>query len=139
MKKELDNGIEEIVELFNESGFEIEYSCSGLLEDHERFTKKGSGYISFLPISKEKEKELMNMSLSSHLPFCGSGEREIVTFKDGKEMVIGKDHSDKCVIHNFLSEYEKEEDFKITNQMISDMFKTRWELLTEEIRKYAGV
>jgi len=136
-KEKIDNGIRDLVKLLNEKGFKTDYSCSGLMEDHKIFKRQGTGYISFLPMSVEKEEELKKITLSCHLGFGGRDDVQDVNFDENGKMILTQSDNERCMIINSFEEKNvvKMSNFIITDEMVNDMFKTAWELFKKEIEK----
>ncbi len=123
MTEEIDKGIRELIEILNKNGFNTNFSCSGLIEDHKDSDQWGKGYISFLPMTIEKEEKMEEITLSSHMEFCG---RKSAKYLDNGGFCIRNGFDEENII-------KKSSDFTITNKMKNDLFKTTWELFEEKI------
>ena len=133
--EDIDNGIVPLVRFLNDIGFETDYSCSGMIDDHDDSRNLGNGYISFLPLPPEKEEVLKRIALSSHMSFMESGECETISVEDGK-MVSTPDFRNSCGIYNIVSESEIKSDIPITRDLIDIIVKDTWGILFKNLKAY---
>jgi len=132
VKKEIDRGIKDIIKFLNNNNFNTEYSCSGLYKDHltdeDAFCyKKGNkGYISFVPLSNDKELLIKKAALSSCFAFSGSNEEIISLNVENNKINRKKEISKHCAVYTYFPIIKNLTKEKITTEIMDQILEHNW-------------